>query len=135
MVWPPGQLLGAARDAARRPPRCRASTARGAAPLLAEFPRDHDYRAIVDVPARFASHAVDLPEFAVARLHGAWTRGVSRLADGEDELVDFLVERVRAHGGEARLAERAARVVHKRGRVSGVVVDGDDDADGRRASS
>jgi phytoene dehydrogenase-like protein len=98
--------------------------------LLAEFPRDHDYRAIFVVPARFASHAVDLPEFALARLHGAWTRGVTRLERGEAELVEFLIDRVRAHGGEARLEDQAARIVHKRGRVSGIVVDGDDEPTG-----
>ncbi len=125
LVWPPGSFWER-----RETERFAASMPRFESgrlpPLLAEFPRDHEYRTIVDVPARFASHAVDLPDFAVARLHGAWTRGVVRLAGGEREVVDFLVERLRAHGGEARLGERAAKLVHKRGRVTGVVVDGDD---------
>lgn len=125
LVWPPGTFWER-----RETRRVAASLPRfdggNAAPLLAEFPRDHDYRAIVDVPTRFASHATRLPDFAVARLHGAWTRGVLRLERGETELVDFLVERVRAHGGEPRLGDRAVRVVHKRGRVAGVVIDGDD---------
>jgi hypothetical protein len=126
VVWPPGtfwERRETLRAAASLP---RLDGASASPPLLAEFPRDHDYRAIVDVPASFASHSVEMPEFAVARLHGAWTRGVSRLAHGEDELTDFLVGRVRAHGGEARLAERAVRVASRRGRVTGVVVDGDD---------
>ncbi len=124
LVWPPGSFWER-----RETGRFAATLPRlesGSSTLLAEFPRDHEYRAIVDVPTRFASHAVDLPDFAVARLHGAWTRGVARLSGGEQEVVDFLVERLRAHGGEARLGERAARVVHKRGRVTGIVVDGDD---------
>jgi phytoene dehydrogenase-like protein len=125
LVWPPGSFWER-----RETERVAASLPRfdgeRSPPLLAEFPRDHEYRAIVDVPTRFASHAVDLPDFAVARLHGAWTRGVARLAGGERAVVDFLVERLNAHGGEARLGERAARVVHKRGRVTGVVIDGDD---------
>ncbi len=125
LVWPPGSFWER-----RETGRFAASLPRlegaGSPALLAEFPRDHDYRAIVDVPARFASHAVDLPDFATARLHGAWTRGVMQLAGGEREIVDFLVERLRAHGGEVLLGERAARIVHKRGRVTGVVVDGDD---------
>jgi phytoene dehydrogenase-like protein len=128
LVWPPGSFWER-----RETGRVAASLPRfgGTSPaLLAEFPRDHEYRAIVDVPTRFASHAVDLPDFAVARLHGAWTRGVTRLAGGEQEVVDFLLERLKAHGGEARLGERAAQVVHKRGRVSGVVVDGDEDPTG-----
>jgi glycine/D-amino acid oxidase-like deaminating enzyme len=125
LVWPPGSFWERRETGrfAASLPRLEGS---GAPPLLAEFPRDHEYRAIVDVPARFASHAVDLPDFAMARLHGAWTRGVTRLVGGEREVVDFLVERLRAHGGEVRLGERAARIVHKRGRVTGVVVDGDD---------
>ncbi len=129
LVWPPGTFWER-----RETERVAASLPRfesGRSPaLLAEFPRDHEYRAIVDVPARFASHSVDLPDFAVARLHGAWTRGVSRLHGGEQEVVDFLVERLRAHGGEARLEERAARVVHRRGRATGIVVDGDEEPTG-----
>jgi phytoene dehydrogenase-like protein len=129
LVWPPGSFWER-RETARAAASLPRFTGEPSAALLAEFPRDHEYRAIVDVPTRFASHAVDLPDFAIARLHGAWTRGVARLAGGEQEVVDFLVERLRAHGGEARLGERAARLVHKRGRVSGVVVDGDDDPTG-----
>jgi hypothetical protein len=129
LVWPPGTFWER-RETERVVAALPHFGGGSAPPLLAEFPRDHDYRAIVDVPARFASHAAESPEFAVARLHGAWTRGVSRTARGEDEIIDFLVERVRAHGGEARLGERAVRIVHKRGRVDGVVVDGDDAATG-----
>ncbi len=129
LVWPPGTFWER-RETGRTAGLLPRFDAGRSPPLLAEFPRDHDYRAIVDVPARFASHSVDLPDFAVARLHGAWTRGLGRLAQGEEELVDFLVERVRAHGGEASLGERAARVVHKRGRAVGIVVDGDEDVTG-----
>ena len=129
LVWPPGNFWER-RETGRTASLLPRFDGARMAPLLAEFPRDHDYRAIVDVPARFASHAVDLPEFAVARLHGAWTRGVARLTHGEDELTEFLVERIRAHGGEVLLGERAVRVVHKRGRAAGVVLDGDDEPTG-----
>jgi len=129
LVWPPGTFWER-RETERVTESLPHFRGKRTPPLLAEFPRDHDYRAIVEVPARFASHAVDLPQFALARLHGAWTRGVSRLELGEAELVDFLVDRVRAHGGEARLDERAVRVEHRRGRVSGVVVEGDDSPTG-----
>src|SRR5205085_1994204 len=94
-VWPPGGFWE------------RRETARVLATLpyldgadfLAEFPRDHAFREVVTAPARFASDldGASVPAFALARLHGAWTRGVSELADGENELVDFLLERVRAH--------------------------------------
>jgi hypothetical protein len=124
LVWPPGPFWER-RETGRAAASLRRLEPDGQPPLLAEFPRDHDFRAIVSVPARFASYLAEPPEFAVARLHGAWTRGVSRLSRGEDELVDFLVERVRAHGGDVRLTDKAARVEHKRGRVAGVLVDGD----------
>ncbi len=129
LVWPPGSFWER-RETGRTAAFLPRFDGRQTTPLLSEFPRDHDYRAIVDVPARFGSYAADLPDFAVARLHGAWTRGVSRLAHGEEEVVEFLVERIRAHGGEAHLGEHAVRVVHKRGRAAGVVVDGDDETTG-----
>ncbi len=129
VVWPPGTFWERRETGRVAASVRRLEGSRGAA-LLAEFPRDHDYRAIVGVPARFASYLAEPPEFAVARLHGAWTRGVSKLSRGEDELVDFLVERVRAHGGDVRLGEKAARVEHKRGHVSGVLVDGDGEQTG-----
>lgn len=129
LVWPPGTFWER-RETERTAALLPRFDGTDATRLLSEFPRDHDYRAIVDVPVRFASHAADPPEFALARLHGAWTRGVARLAHGEEELVDFLVERIRAHGGEALLSEHAVRVVHKRGRATGVVIDGDDETTG-----
>jgi phytoene dehydrogenase-like protein len=122
-VWPPGGFWE------------RRETARAmdllpyldGADFLAELPRAHAFREVVTAPARFASDQIDaLPLFAVARLHGAWTRGVARLADGEDELAEFLLERVRAHGGDTRLNDRARAIVHKGGKVRGVVVDGDE---------
>lgn len=123
-VWPPGGFWE------------RRETSRVLATLpyldgtdfLAEFPRDHAFRDVVTTPARFASDLADgeICSFALARLHGAWTRGVSHLAGGEDELVDFLLDRVRAHGGETRLAERASALTHKGGKVRGVHIDGDE---------
>jgi hypothetical protein len=123
-VWPPGSFWErreVARIASTLPHIDAAAEV-----FLAELPRDHAYRTIVDLPARFASHACGLPPFAVARLHGAWTRGVQRLARGEDELAEFLLERVRAHGGEARLGDRASAITQRGGRVTGVLIDGDD---------
>lgn len=123
-VWPPGgfwERRETARVAATLP------WLEGAGDLLAEFPREHAFRSFVSTPARFASDMSDaLPPFALARLHGAWTRGVSHLQGGEDELVEFLLERVRAHGGDTRLADRAAAIVHKGGKVRGVQIDGDE---------
>ena len=105
---------------------------RGAArDLLAELPREHLYRAVVEASAGFASDLADAPPpFAVARLHGAWTRGVSALARGEDELTEFLIERIRAHGGEVRAGERVEGLVARSGKVTAVRIDGDGDPSG-----
>ena len=123
-VWPPGgfwERRETARVVATLP------YLDGTGDLLAELPRDHPFREVVTTPAHFASDlAGELPSFALARLHGAWTRGVNQLAGGEDELVEFLIERVRAHGGDTRLADRASGLVHKGGKVRGVHIDGDE---------
>jgi len=134
VVWPPGgfwERRETLRAMARLPhvgedPRA----------LLAEFPREHPYRAVVEVTARFSADVAwagaDAPDggalssFAVARLHGAWTRGLSCLEGGEDEIADFFVERIRAHGGEVELADRAEKIVVRSGRASGVVPAFDD---------
>lgn len=123
-VWPPGgfwERRETARALATLP------YLDGAADFLAELPIGHPYRDVVTTSARFASDLAEgEPLFAVARLHGAWTRGTSRLEGGEDELVDFLVERIRAHGGDVRFSERATSLVHKAGKVRGVLIDGDE---------
>jgi phytoene dehydrogenase-like protein len=128
-VWPPGtfwERREVARLASTLPHLGDAAGGEPSDAFLAELPRDHVYRSVVDAPARFASYACALPPFAVARLHGAWTRGVQRLARGEDELAEFLLERVRAHGGETRMSDRASSIVHRGGKVTGVLVDGDE---------
>ena len=61
----------------------------------------------------------------MARLHGSWTRGIHALARGEDELADFLLERIQAQGGTCRLTERATRLSIGRGGAPGVIVDGE----------
>jgi phytoene dehydrogenase-like protein len=98
--------------------------------LLARFPLGHPYRSIVELPAQFGSNLSALPDglppLAVARLHGAWTRGLNALAGGEDELTEFLVERIEAHGGSCRLESRATGLVLKRGVIAGVMEDGEE---------
>ncbi len=129
VVWPPGtfwERRETARAAALLPYLREAGR-----DLLAEFPREHAYRAIVETPARFASDlSTRLPPLALARLHGAYARGVCELARGELDLVEFLVDRVHAHGGEARLGGRASHVTTRYGKVTGVRIDGDDDVTG-----
>ncbi|MBN2194268.1 MAG: phytoene dehydrogenase [Polyangiaceae bacterium] len=99
--------------------------------LLAKFPPGHGFRDLAQVPAWFATDlgvpAGQLPSFALARLHGAWTRGVQALAGGEEELQSFLVERTEAHGGICRLGGRAIRLVVRRGAVVGILEEGEDE--------
>ncbi len=101
------------------------------AELMPELGKDHPYRDVVRVTSEHASNLDGpLPAFATARLHGAWTRGVSRLTTGEDELCEFFLSRVRAHGGDTKMSDRAAAIVQKSGKVRGVRVDGADEVFG-----
>jgi len=125
-VWPPGTFwerreTGRLRDALPEVP--------------AVLPVDAGYRRIVELGARFASHLASdandpLPPLATARLHAAWTRGPFELPGDEDESVAQLVERIRAHGGEVRSTEHCEAILQQRGRVRGVILDGDGEETG-----
>jgi phytoene dehydrogenase-like protein len=135
-VWPPGNVWE------------RIETGRAAASLpfvsgdsqqeiLGKFPAGHPYRELTALPAVFASNLSvpgdQLPQFALARLHGAWTRGVLALERGEDELAEFLIDRIQAHGGECRLDQRATELVVRRGAVAGILEDGEEAPTGASA--
>lgn len=129
-VWPPGSFwerIETGRAAAQLP----FTGAAGQQDLLGKFPAGHPYRQIVLLPALFATSIAapgdQLPPFALARLHGAWTRGVVALERGEHELAEFLIERIEAHGGECRLSSRASELVIRRGAVAGVLEDGEEE--------
>jgi len=123
-LWPPGSLWE----------RFETGRVKSGLPLavdlLGKFPGGHAYREITTIPASFASNAAilggDFPPFALARLHGAWTRGVQALARAEDELAEFLCERIAAHGGVIELNRRATSLVVRRGVAIGVVEDGEE---------
>lgn len=98
--------------------------------VLARFPRGHPFRENVTLPAEIASNLAlpdaPLPPFALARLHGAWARGIHSLPGGEDELTQFLVERIESHSGLCRLQSKASRIIVERGAVRAVLEDGDE---------
>jgi phytoene dehydrogenase-like protein len=123
-LWPPGSLWE------RFETGRVASSLPLAIDLLGKFPGGHAYREITTIPASFASNSAilggEFPPFALARLHGAWTRGVQALARGEDELAEFLCERITAHGGVLELNRRATSLVTRRGVAIGVIEDGED---------
>lgn len=136
-VWPPGTLIErmeTGRLAASLP---LVETDETRHQLLDRMPSGHDFGKVLLLPALFAAHLgmdeSELPPFAVARLHGSWTRGIHSLAGGEAELEDFLVERITAHGGACRLRDRAVRIIVRRGKAVGVMEDGEDDMTGADA--
>lgn len=129
-VWPPGTLwerFETGRAASLLP----LGDGERSVDLLAKFPSGHPFRDLVLVPALFATHLAsaphELPAFAVARLHGSWARGVQALARGEEELTEFLLERIKAHGGVLALDRRVDRLYIKNGAAAGVVLDGDEE--------
>ncbi|MEP7051636.1 MAG: phytoene dehydrogenase [Pseudomonadota bacterium] len=135
-LWPPGNFwerFETNRIAATLP---LTQTERGL-DLLGKFPSGHPYRDITTVPAAFASNTAllgrDFPPFALARLHGAWTRGVQSLTRSEDELAEFLCERIDAHGGVIELKRSAESLVTRGGSAVGVLQDGEETPTGAGA--
>ena len=109
VCWPPGTFWERRETnaAAAGLPYQRASDRA----LLGDFPPNHPYVDIVMQSAAFGAHLAPgsrlLPAFALARLHGAWTRGPLGVSAGEDEVVNFLAERITALGGQVMFGERA----------------------------
>jgi phytoene dehydrogenase-like protein len=130
-VWPPGTFWER-RETGRLVSSLPYARAEPRLDLLADLPDAHPYRAITGHLVRFATHLsqANPPAFAMARLHGSWSRGVHALPRGEDELSEFLLERIEAHGGTCRLGDRATRIYVGRGGVSGVLIDGEASATG-----
>jgi phytoene dehydrogenase-like protein len=132
-VWPPGKLwerFETGQAASLLP----FGDGERASELLSKFPSGHLYREIASVPALFAGHLAatgeQLPALALARLHGAWARGIVSLAGGEPELEAFLAERLVAQGGVCAFERRAESLVVRHGSAVGVLLDGDDEPTG-----
>ncbi|MFO0618453.1 MAG: phytoene dehydrogenase [Polyangiaceae bacterium] len=125
-LWPPGTFWER-RETNRLAKNLPYIHAEPDADLLSEFPRGHFYRRLVRASVLFATDFSSVPPpFAVARLHGAWSRGLLALGNAESELEEFLVERIHMHGGKCELFARAASVTTKRGAASGVQVEGEE---------
>lgn len=129
LVWPPATLRERLESA-----RALSGVAIATEPrrdLLARLAQGHPFRDAVSFPARFATHLAPpgeaLPTLALARLYGSWIRGAQAIPGGERELEELFVSRILAHGGEVRLASRAAEILVQRGGVAGVREDGDDE--------
>jgi hypothetical protein len=130
VVWPPGTFWER-RATGKHVGGLPYMHAEPDADILSEFPRGHFYRQLVRASVLFGTHLSSMPPpFAALRLHGAWTRGLLELTGGEEELESFLVDRVRAHGGECHLGGKAAALHLKRGGAAGVLIDGDEQPTG-----
>ncbi len=122
LTWPPGTFWER-RETQRALSDVRLAT-EPERDLLSDFPLSHKLRRVVHETGRHASDATHLPAFALARVHGSLTRGVLSLGRGEAELTEFLVERVRAQGGEVRPNDRVVSIVQRGGKVRAVEIDG-----------
>jgi phytoene dehydrogenase-like protein len=102
--------------------------------LLDKLPGGHVYRSAAFLPAAFAcdwAHAEgDLPVLGAARLWHDFVRHGLDFEGGEDGFEDFLVQRIRAHGGSCELSEKAEGFAFRRGRVAGVVLGGGEETIG-----
>lgn len=126
-IWPPAtfwEKMETGRYAAQLP---TGDSSDSVHELPFRLPASHPYRDILELPALFATplglDPSSLSAFSLARLHGAWARGVYALPGGEQELESFLIERIEGHGGTCNLDGRATRIVTKRGRVVGIEED------------
>jgi hypothetical protein len=129
-IWPPGTFWER-RETNRYAAMLPHVRAEPDADLMAEFPRGHFFRQIITASVLFATDLSALPPpFAVARLHGAWTRGLFSLARGEEELEEFLVDRINAYGGRCLFDDRVASLHMRRGTAAGVLIDGDQNPTG-----
>jgi phytoene dehydrogenase-like protein len=96
--------------------------------LLDRLPGGHVYREAACLPAAFAGDwahpGAELPVLSTARLLDSYLRHGLCFDGGEDAFEDFLVQRIRAHGGICWLDERVDALALRRGRISGVVIGG-----------
>lgn len=124
-VWPPGTFWER-RETGRLAATLPYAREEPGRDLLGELPALHPYRDVAAILARFGTDLDGpLPAFALARLHGAFTRGLYAFDRGEDELEELLLERIAAYGSTLRLGDRATRIVVRTAGVAAVVIDGD----------
>ena len=128
VVWPPGGFWERrkASNACSSWPYINSNQSQG--PLI-DFPALHPYRGVVEYSAGFATHLAGgarvLPAHALARLHAAWTRGPALISGGSDEFVQFLIDRITAHGGVVAINDKVEKIWTQGEKVIGVQLDGE----------
>ncbi|APR99597.1 hypothetical protein BCY86_02060 [Pajaroellobacter abortibovis] len=92
------------------------------------FPSHHPLHAFLSMPVQFATYAACYQnDFPALRLYGAWMKGVGALPCGEEERIAFLCERIQGYGGDVQLGDRVSTILHERGRVTGITVEGEEE--------
>ncbi len=130
LVCPPGTFWER-RETARAMALLPYVRAEPDADIFRDLPVNEAFRQAALASVLFATDLSSLPPpFAVARLHGLWTRGPVALAGGEDDVASLLLDRIAAHGGRIALSGRVKSLHLKRGSLAGVVLDGDDQPTG-----
>jgi len=126
LVWPPGTFWE------RRETNSTAASLPYLKPgnkaFLGDFPAHHPYTDIILQSALFASNLAagtrPHPSFALARLHGLWTRGPFGIPGSEDDVTDFLAERVTSLGGQVLMQERVLALHPAREKTHRLQLDG-----------
>jgi hypothetical protein len=101
--------------------------------VLAEAAGLPRFRLGVALPAQFSTHLAygdAMPALPLARLSAQWTRGPHGLAGDGDELAAFLIERIRAAGGDVRENDRCEAILAKNGRIEAVALEAEGEIDG-----
>lgn len=121
LMWPP-QTFFERREHARATAHQPFGKHGTAIDPLAEFPEDHPFRRVVEMPARFADgmdpdHTTGL---RLTRLFAAWRQGAAVLEGGYATLREMLIESIRTHSGEVREPEKIDAIRVRRSTVEGV---------------
>lgn len=121
LTWPPQTFLERREHARATAEQPFGKQGASLDPLI-EFPDDHPFRKVVELPARFADgmdpdHTTGL---RLTRLFAAWRSGAAVLEGGYATLRQMLMESIRTHSGEVREGEKVDAVHVRRGTVSGV---------------
>ena len=97
---------------------------------LAGLPEGHAFRAFAEAPAHFAADAASdsLSPLLRARLHSNWRRGTFRVPGGRTGLLEIFLEKSGGSAAEMQPNLRASRLTVQRGRVTGVVPEGREEA-------
>ena len=131
LMWPP-ETFWERRDFSRATAHGRFDRHGEGLDPFAELPEGHPFRALLELPTRFASSMdpSQLPSLARFRLYDAWSHGVAHLEGGRAWLDEALIEKLGAHGGQVRERERADGILTRRGVAVGVRLRGSDEVIG-----